>query len=994
MLRRPASLGALTVLAALAGPSPAQAAELLDQRLSTPAAAKRVCHDRLATGAGVVQRRVTLPAASLVRARLNGGRGDWDLGLFDATTRRAIGGSAGFGTAELAETFHPAGEVVVQACRRTGAGGSPRLQVAHYALPAANGERTVSKLVRVSTPTRAHKTRLQALGLDLTEHGHHGTLEAVLHGPEDEARLRAAGFDYAVQIPDLLARDLENKRADLAYSLRTARSALPSGRDEYRRLADFDAEMKQLAEAHPNLVKPLTMPHRSLEGRQINGIEITENARQPDGKPVFLQMGVHHAREWPSGEMPMEFAHDLVNGFGKDARTTRLVRAVRTIVVPIVNPDGYNLSREASVDLRVTGTADPLIQPLTTGTIVDSSLNNSPGHIVAILADGQIGQFAYKRRNCRIKDGETPPEGACGQRENRSLGTDPNRNYGGFWGGPGASHSPSVDTYRGAAPFSEPEVQNVRELVSTRQVTTLITNHTYSDLVLRPPGLQSQGPPPDEPVYKALGDDMAAQNGYDSQKSYELYDTTGTTEDWTYYATGGLGFTFEIGNSEFHPPYERVVEEYTGKGGFAGRGNREAYFIALESAANTARHSVIQGRAKPGTELALSKSFTTWTSPVLANSSNPATAGDAIGFTDSLVTKLTVPASGVVDWHVNPSTRPAVRGSFVPNIADAPARRETGSAPQPTVAGTGARTPLTSVDVPFTVGENDAREAVRLRVDWASTDDDYDIEIYRKQGTGFAQVGKSWTTGGSSNFEEVLLPNPLVGEYVIRVVNWAAVDPAWTWSVEYYEPGPNQATTRTTESWELRCPDGRTSKVVVERGQRFDGGVLCATGEDTAAAEPTVVLSGVVPPAARDRQGGAQGGQGGAQNGQGSQGSQGGTTAPAGLRYTVVLHREKLATALRRGLRTRVGCTAACRVTVELRVDRATQRRLRLRSARVGTATVRRTAAGGQVVRVRFTREARSKLRRARNVRLAVRTVVRDARGRTATARRTLTLRR
>ena len=40
---------------------------------------------------------------------------------------------------------------------------------------------------------------------------------------------------------------------------------------------------------------------------------------------------------------------------------------------------------------------------------------------------------------------------------------------------------------------------------------------------------------------------MAAENGYTSQHGYELYDTTGTTEDWSYYATGGLGYTFEIG---------------------------------------------------------------------------------------------------------------------------------------------------------------------------------------------------------------------------------------------------------------------------------------------------------------------------------------------------------------------------------------------------------------------------------------------------------------
>ena len=49
---------------------------------------------------------------------------------------------------------------------------------------------------------------------------------------------------------------------------------------------------------------------------------------------------------------------------------------------------------------------------------------------------------------------------------------------------------------------------------------------------------------------------MANQNGYLNQPSYGLYDTTGTTEDWSYYSTGGLGYTFEIGKDEFHPPFE------------------------------------------------------------------------------------------------------------------------------------------------------------------------------------------------------------------------------------------------------------------------------------------------------------------------------------------------------------------------------------------------------------------------------------------------------
>ncbi len=59
-------------------------------------------------------------------------------------------------------------------------------------------------------------------------------------------------------------------------------------------------------------------------------------------------MGAHHAREWPSAEHAMEWAYELILGYRRgDARTRRLVETTRTIVVPVVNPDGFNASREA-----------------------------------------------------------------------------------------------------------------------------------------------------------------------------------------------------------------------------------------------------------------------------------------------------------------------------------------------------------------------------------------------------------------------------------------------------------------------------------------------------------------------------------------------------------------------------------------------------------------------------------------------------------------------
>ena len=211
-------------------------------------------------------------------------------------------------------------------------------------------------------------------------------------------------------------------------------------------------------------------------------------------------MGLHHAREWPSGEPAMEFAFDLVKNHGQDARITDLL--------------------EEGPGHRGAGRQRGRLQPVVTQGMLLDLREADEGGTASIL--GTPGN-AYKRKNCRIADGAgSTPAGACDAAASPGgygIGVDPNRNYGGFWGGPGASDLIADPTYRGAGPFSEPETQNIRELVSGEQVTTLITNHTFSNLVLRPPGLRSQGDTADEAIYADLGARMAAQNGYTNQRS-------------------------------------------------------------------------------------------------------------------------------------------------------------------------------------------------------------------------------------------------------------------------------------------------------------------------------------------------------------------------------------------------------------------------------------------------------------------------------------------
>ena len=194
------------------------------------------------------------------------------------------------------------------------------------------------------------------------------------------------------------------------------------------------------------------------------GIEIaTDPYNLRDGKPIFLNMGVHHAREWPSSEHAIEWAYDLLTNYGSSGRTTRLVRATRNIVVPIVNPDGFNISREA-----------PDFPPETEFDAV--RLRDEAQELLAgpRLPVGRVRQQRARPAGCWAWTPTATTAASGAARAPASIPLD--------------------DTFRGTAPFSEPETQNIRELQSERQVTNLITNHTYSNLVLRPPGVADTRP--------------------------------------------------------------------------------------------------------------------------------------------------------------------------------------------------------------------------------------------------------------------------------------------------------------------------------------------------------------------------------------------------------------------------------------------------------------------------------------------------------------------
>lgn len=282
--------------------------------------------------------------------------------------------------------------------------------------------------------------------------------------------------------------------------------------DEYHTHAEMLDQLDAYVTARPELVQLVDFG-TTVEGRIITGVRLTApgDATQRAG---FLIHGGIHAREWISPATVMFIIDYLVNNYGADPVATRLVDDVEWFIIPVLNVDGYEY------------------------TWTDNRL------------------WRKNRRN--NGDG--------------TFGVDLNRNWGYEWGGEGSSGSTNSETYRGPAPFSEPETQAMRDFVLAQaNVKGYIDFHNFSQLIMWPWAFSAEYCP-DQDEFAYVGAEMEARleavyaTDYESGPVYStIYPAAGGSADWVYGANLTrriLAFGWELrdqGDDGFLLPPEQII---------------------------------------------------------------------------------------------------------------------------------------------------------------------------------------------------------------------------------------------------------------------------------------------------------------------------------------------------------------------------------------------------------------------------------------------------
>lgn len=215
-----------------------------------------------------------------------------------------------------------------------------------------------------------------------------------------------------------------------------AKTRPPAG---YKTLPEVEKSLIETSKKYPVITKLVDLSQKYLNGRRtvqnntIWGLKISKNASQDLDKPYVLILATHHARETINAELVLTIIKDMTENYGKDPNWTKFVNDFNYLVIPVVNPDGY---------------------------------------------DYVFNRNTMWRKNLF-----------------KGYGIDLNRNYEMGWNSRcGGSTMTSSQTYRGEKPFSEIETQTIHAITMKHPFAKVLDFHSFGRIVFAGYSFCTPGP--------------------------------------------------------------------------------------------------------------------------------------------------------------------------------------------------------------------------------------------------------------------------------------------------------------------------------------------------------------------------------------------------------------------------------------------------------------------------------------------------------------------
>lgn len=345
---------------------------------------------------------------------------------------------------------------------------------------------------------------------------------------------------------------------------------LPPRFDRLYRYGELWDLLRRYGTAYPHLVTVDTLG-RSYEGREIPLVRVTAPLGEGQGdrdRPALWIDGNIHATELAASTAVLYFLDALVRGYGSDPEITRALDGCTFYLCPRINPDGAELALADS----------PRFVRSSTRPYPGDRVAGSDFEVMDLDGDGRIRQMRVPDPNGAWKVCEADPrlmvrreptelggtyyrllpegqvrnyDGVTVAMPGPEAGLDLNRNFPAQWRPEGEQQG------SGPFPASEPEVRAIVDFFDRHpNIATAVSFHTFGRMLLRPysHAADTDLPPEDWQLFKAIGDRGTALTGYPAFSVYEGYldhpqhVMTGAFDDWAYEARGILAWTVELWN--------------------------------------------------------------------------------------------------------------------------------------------------------------------------------------------------------------------------------------------------------------------------------------------------------------------------------------------------------------------------------------------------------------------------------------------------------------